>query len=296
MKNVFLIVICLLTCAILTNCVNYTLNISTVPSQKVEIYVNEKYRATTNEDGNATIEIKNVSFEQMQFIEAKSDNSYAYITFCYGLGVQPNSKNVYSIVNRDEKDGRKKISQRYDILFIVPESTDTPPLSYDLAYVASPVTDTRLSEQELDNLFAQSKYIATAREIDKYKTLDIESKRSFWKEFWQKRDLDPSTELNEFKIQYFERIKSANKQYTISKKQGWETDQGRVLIIYGEPDDIDRNPQRLGVKAYDIWHYYGLQGGIEFVFISLRGGGEMRLVHSTAQDELFDSNWERWLN
>jgi len=57
----------------------------------------------------------------------------------------------------------------------------------------------------------------------------------------------------------------------------------------------EAHPQQMETKAYEIWRYYGLQGGIEFVFVGLRGGRDMWLVHSTAQNELFDSNWERWL-
>jgi hypothetical protein len=44
-----------------------------------------------------------------------------------------------------------------------------------------------------------------------------------------------------------------------------------------------------------VWNYFGIQGGVEFVFVDTRGFGEYMLVHSTARNELQDSDWRRWL-
>jgi len=287
MKRAFLVFSSLFLLVILNKCASYTFNIATVPEKKVEIYVNEKYKSTTDENGTATIKLVGVSFEQMQFIEAKADNYYGYVNVCYGKEISPDRKNVHSVINRDQKEGRKKTNQRYDILFVVPGSEDSKPLPSGLAIAAI--------EHSGERQFDKCSYIATKRERNVFKNLGYDEKKIFWRNFWKKRDLDPGTEKNEFRIQYFERIRLANKKYSLQNKEGWKTDQGRVLIIYGEPDDIEKNLQKPDEKAHEIWHYYGLQGGIEFVFVNLRGGRDMRLVHSTARDEIFDSNWERWL-
>ena len=77
--------------------------------------------------------------------------------------------------------------------------------------------------------------------------------------------------------------------------EGWKTDEGRVLILYGIPDAVDRFPSSIDQKAHQIWYYYYIQGGIQFVFIDIRNIGEMKLMHSSAKDEIKDYNWNEWL-
>jgi len=97
-------------------------------------------------------------------------------------------------------------------------------------------------------------------------------------------------------LEYFQRVAVANARFSIGNKQGWKTDQGRVYLLYGEPDEIDRYPSSLGERPYEIWYYNKIEGGIEFVFVDLTGFGEMQLVHSTSRNEIQDYDWRaRWL-
>jgi len=153
-----------------------------------------------------------------------------------------------------------------------------------------------MSEKELDELFNQMRYITTSAENKIYKKLKLDGKRQFMSDFWKKRDPDKSTEVNEFMLEYFQRVAVANARFSIGNKQGWKTDQGRVYLLYGEPDEIDRYPSSLGERPYEIWYYNKIEGGIEFVFVDLTGFGEMQLVHSTSRNEIQDYDWRaRWL-
>ena len=38
-------------------------------------------------------------------------------------------------------------------------------------------------------------------------------------------------------------------------KDGYRTDRGRVYLIYGEPDQIDRFPSETNMKPYEVWYY-----------------------------------------
>ncbi len=149
-----------------------------------------------------------------------------------------------------------------------------------------------MSEAELDKEFAMARYVATSEEVNKYKQLKGEdAKRKFLAEFWKKRDSDKSTPINEFKIEYFRRVEYANQQFTIGSKEGWRTDRGRVYIMYGPPDEIERHPSEVDSKPYEIWYYHNIEGGVEFVFVDKAGFSDYILVHSTKRNEIRDDNW-----
>lgn len=151
-----------------------------------------------------------------------------------------------------------------------------------------------MSEEELDDIFAKSKYIASSGEIDKFNKLKgEESKREFLYDFWNVRDNNPSTTENEYFYEYLKRIELSNQRYNSMQKQGWKTDRGRVFIIYGEPSEIERYPNQIESRPYEIWYYNEIEGGIYFIFADLTGFSEYTLVHSTKRGELRDDNWGR---
>ncbi|MDZ7261857.1 MAG: GWxTD domain-containing protein [candidate division KSB1 bacterium] len=157
--------------------------------------------------------------------------------------------------------------------------------------------DTRydtMTEKEIDEEFETLKYISSNDEKRTYKKLDLAGKRNFMREFWAKKDDTPNTKRNEFRDNYLSRVKYANDHFSGFKK-GWQSDPGRVLLIYGQPDEIERSPFSGDVKPYQIWRYFSIQGGIEFIFVDKKGMGDLELVHSTARGELHDPDWERWL-
>jgi GWxTD domain-containing protein len=151
-----------------------------------------------------------------------------------------------------------------------------------------------MSGEELDDIFQKSKYIATAEEIEQYENLtEVGGKREFINQFWSMRDLDPSTPKNEFYSQYFERVQRCNQMFSALGKEGWKTDRGRIYLKYGEPSEIERFPNQIDSRPYEIWHYNEIQGGVIFVFADLTNFSDYQLIHSTARGELRDDNWTR---
>jgi GWxTD domain-containing protein len=151
-----------------------------------------------------------------------------------------------------------------------------------------------MSDEELDDLFAKSKYIATELEIDKYdKISSTEGKREFLYDFWRERDSDPSTKENEFYKLYMLKVNLSNQRYGSLSRIGWKTDRGRVFITYGEPSEIERYPNQVDTKPYEIWNYNELEGGVIFVFGDLTGFSDYTLLHSTLRGELRDDSWMR---
>ena len=151
-----------------------------------------------------------------------------------------------------------------------------------------------MSEQELDKEFEQSRYTFTKSEIDQYKKYNtIEAKRKALYEYWTARDEDRTTPENETKKEYFRRVTVANTQYKTGFREGWKTDRGRVYILYGQPDDVERHANELDMKPYEIWSYNSIQGGVIFVFGDRTGFSDYILLHSTHRSELHDENWQR---
>ncbi|MBN1348755.1 GWxTD domain-containing protein [candidate division KSB1 bacterium] len=297
MRIVYAIALFLL---LLTGCASYTVNVATVPPREVEIYINEEYRGTTTDDGTASIDIKNVSFEEEMLIEAKSGNYRGYLTIQY-KNILKSRQNVISAAKGPKKSGQSADYFTYNIVFAVPdkqeESTDLSRAD-DAAQAVPRVRikeEAVMNEEELDQRFEICRYIATRQEIDAYAGLSYEGKRAFMQNFWQTRDQNPETAINEFKQAYFTRVELANKQFSSRSKEGWRTDPGRVWILYGEPDDIERFPMDFENRAYEIWSYFSIEGGVEFYFVAIRSSKDMRLVNSTARNQINDPGWERWL-
>lgn len=152
-----------------------------------------------------------------------------------------------------------------------------------------------MSEKQLDEMFNPLKYYATDKERRSYRKANIDGKRNIILNFWKSRDPDLSTEVNEAQVSYQSRLNYVNEQFRTNQREGWQTDMGRIFLIYGEPSEIERFPSSLETKPYQIWHYYEVEGGVYFVFVDKSGFGLMELVHSTARNELQDESWQRWI-
>jgi len=96
---------------------------------------------------------------------------------------------------------------------------------------------------------------------------DADARREFIDEFWTRRDPDPLTEENEYKIEFERRIAHANRFFR-EGGPGWNTDRGRIYIYVGAPDKIEQfyTHDDPGVRGAILWWvYYAYDLGIEFV-------------------------------
>jgi GWxTD domain-containing protein len=151
-----------------------------------------------------------------------------------------------------------------------------------------------MSEEEIEDIYQKSKYLASPLEIEKFERLNnLEGQRTFMDEFWKNRDTNPSTPENEFFQEYLQRIETANQRYGALGKTGWKTDRGRIYLLYGEPSEIERFPNQLETKPYEIWHYNEIEGGVYFDFGDVTGFSNYELLNSTKRGELRDDNWMR---
>lgn len=98
------------------------------------------------------------------------------------------------------------------------------------------------------------RYTITKQEKNIFLSTPPAKRQEFVEEFWKKRDPDPSTEINEFKEEYFRRIEIANALFKEGTTPGWLQDRGRIYIILGPPDNRLLNP---GFEDfhYENWYY-----------------------------------------
>ena len=149
-----------------------------------------------------------------------------------------------------------------------------------------------MSESNVNDELNYISYLASREEKKMIKRLDsVETKRKFLSEFWAKRDPSPATPFNEKRAEFLKRVKYANKEFSALGLKGWKTDFGRVYILYGPPDDIERSPNTDKGRAYQVWRYENLQGGVIFVFIDMTGYHRYQLVHSTYRGEIQNYDW-----
>jgi len=158
-------------------------------------------------------------------------------------------------------------------------------------------TQEELAAEEVKRFKQDATYIATSAELKMFNDLNFVGKKTFMEEFWRKRDPNPETPENEFKIEHYTRINTANLKFSRTRESndGWNTDMGRVYITYGEPEDIERHPSSQGTKPWERWNYHNLEGGVYFIFVDEDGYGMYRLVHSDKKGEISYPQWEELL-
>jgi GWxTD domain-containing protein len=102
-----------------------------------------------------------------------------------------------------------------------------------------------------------ARYLLSAEEDLEYRRLLNRDERArFIARFWEKRDPDPTTPENEFRLLFDHRVASASSLFAAeSTKPGWKTDRGKIFILLGPPDDFDETLTPQGDVPVIIWTY-----------------------------------------
>ena len=100
-----------------------------------------------------------------------------------------------------------------------------------------------------------------------------------WDSLWRARDPDASTARNEFQDAVVARFQQATRRYS-GRSPGWQTDRGRVFIVYGVPEQVDAFQSPNALDRTERWTYDG--GNTVFVFVDATGSGEYVLTRTNA--------------
>ena len=126
-------------------------------------------------------------------------------------------------------------------------------------------------------------YIATSEELDSLRSADAAARRVQWERFWQRRDPYPTTPANEFRDEFFARLRTSTLQFSEpGGRPGWQSARGEVYIVLGPPDQVlerysmqtDRVAQPDGLE----W-VYGSAGPtrLTLLFVDRSGFGRFEL-------------------
>ncbi|HSR66619.1 MAG TPA: GWxTD domain-containing protein [Acidobacteriota bacterium] len=146
-------------------------------------------------------------------------------------------------------------------------------------------------------------YIITEEEREIFQQLSTDRERdAFIEQFWRRRDESPGSGVNEFRQEHYRRIAYANDHFK-SGIDGWATDRGRIYILLGPPDSIERHPTggryvrpvdegggTTTTVPYEVWSYNYVEHlgrAVEIEFVDPLSSGEYRIArHDSEKDAL----------
>lgn len=142
------------------------------------------------------------------------------------------------------------------------------------------IAKNQIKKEEIDKyikewLDSPIRYIISKKEEKAFKKLkDRNEKLRFINYFWMRRDSNPKTAENEFKDEFVDRVAMSNQYFSLGKKEGWRTDRGHFLILFGPPhekysgvikgvsgpptempEEIDTTYE---MRRYELWTYYSI--------------------------------------
>ncbi|MFO7445411.1 MAG: GWxTD domain-containing protein [Ignavibacteriaceae bacterium] len=94
--------------------------------------------------------------------------------------------------------------------------------------------------------------------------------------YWEKYDPTPGTSFNPLMVEFYQRVDYAAMNFTpIDGKSGSDTDRGKILIQFGQPNKIERASNGYG-KVVETWVYEKPQR--KFIFVDQKGTGNFSLT------------------
>lgn len=123
-------------------------------------------------------------------------------------------------------------------------------------------------------------YIANSEEVDAMRNLGPADQVAAWERFWRRRDPTPDTGRNEYQIEFFRRLRYADKNFS-GFGPGWRSDMGRIYVRYGPPDQIEQRAASSTTPQVEVWSYN--QPYHRFVFADREGFGRYTLIQPSGE-------------
>ena len=135
--------------------------------------------------------------------------------------------------------------------------------------------------------------LATKEEREALTNLQgVEERVEFIRQFWLRRDPEPTTAPNEFKDEAYRRVQYATEHFS-SASRGWKTERGLVYLAYGPPDEKETHAQggiyfrdikegggTTTTLPFEVWRYRFVDGigrNIRLEFVDSARNGDYRL-------------------
>lgn len=150
-------------------------------------------------------------------------------------------------------------------------------------------SDKNLAPRYRHWLTVEVPYIIESEERTEFLGLHTDTERdNFIREFWDSRNPNPGSDLNSYKEEHYRRLQYANEHFGDPKNEnGWRTDQGRIYITLGEPQQHMTYPQSRNVRPLIVWFYRAPSPALPpyfYVVFYKRSIGEPYTLYSPYQD------------
>ncbi len=110
-----------------------------------------------------------------------------------------------------------------------------------------------ITKVDIEPAIEQMKYVLSDEEYEKTSLMNRDEKSEFFDNFWSEYDLDTTTVENEVMKEYFKRVNYSNQNFTNQMSDGWESDMGKIYLLYGTPDKISKRHNL--IPPYETWEY-----------------------------------------
>jgi len=130
--------------------------------------------------------------------------------------------------------------------------------------------------QSLGLLVEPMRYIMDNKDWQALKEASPDERVKIFKVFWSARQPAAGQEENPLQAEFFVRVQEANFRYAWAGIEGWRADRGRIFIIYGDPDNVQRQRDNRGIGVYEVWIY--AEAGRKFWFYDHNSDGDFRLI------------------
>ena len=130
--------------------------------------------------------------------------------------------------------------------------------------------------QETELAIRPLKYLLESEEWEKVDDMSHQEQEEWFQNYWKQKDPTEGTPFNEIQYEFYFRVDLANNEFSLRFKEGWETDRGYAMIVFGEPDQRDKHHYVTYTKPYEIWYYDMLNK--KATFVDVEGNDDYKLV------------------
>ncbi|WP_433966775.1 GWxTD domain-containing protein [Tunturiibacter gelidiferens] len=132
-------------------------------------------------------------------------------------------------------------------------------------------------------------YIIQTEERKEFLALKSDAERdAFIQAFWDARNSDPGSDINEYKEEHYRRLAYANQNFgNVKAQDGWRTDQGHIYIVLGPPEQRANYMAPRNLRPMIIWFYQSKTPALPthfYIVFYKRSTGEDFTLYSPYQD------------
>lgn len=188
-------------------------------------------------------------------------------------------------------------TMRYGVVEVPPGTLPLGRLEIEVANVGATVPPARtplvltISEQwmiaNFEEVLGFLRYVAHPFEIDSLESATPAQRRERWDRFWAVRDPLEVTDVNEYRDEFFERVRYATEAFReAGGRAGWDTDRGEVYIVLGPPMQVLERYIGISEMSFEPnaeeWYYPDAPGGrLSLLFIDRTGLDRYELISSS---------------